>query len=317
MPLLHQLSSATSSRANTVFVYAALLAFAGTRVDAQAVAPQSAASQAVPPQTAAAPAPTAITPAITASDAYHLGARDVVSVSVFGHQELTGRFPVGDEGSITFPLLGAVPAGGLTVTELQASIVRGLSDGFLRSPQVSVDIVQYMSQRVYAIGELRTPGAITLTGSASLLDLLVKAGSLTEQAGGEIKVLRHRGAPATGPLAPGQPDVDEIARISVQQVRRGLISFSGSLLDGDTIFVPRAESMFVLGNVNKPGSYVLDPGVTTVLTAIAQAGGVSELGSTKRIRLTRIVNGQAAEFDARLDDVLQPGDTVVVGLRRF
>jgi polysaccharide biosynthesis/export protein len=252
-----------------------------------------------------------------AQEAYRLGPRDVVSVSVFGHQELTGRFPVGDEGSITFPLLGAVPAGGLTVTELQASLVRGLSDGFLRSPQVSVDIVQYMSQRVYAIGEVRTPGAITLTGTASLLDLLVKAGSLTEQAGGEIRVLRRRGANATGPLAPGQPDVDEIARISVQQVRRGLISFNGTLLDGDTIFVPRAETVFVLGNVNKPGTYLVDPGVTTVLTAIAQAGGVSELGSTKRVRVSRILSGQNVEFDAKLDDLLQPGDTVVVGLRRF
>ena len=256
-------------------------------------------------------------PTVAAQEAYRLGPRDVVSVSVFGHQELTGRFPIGDEGSITFPLLGAVPAGGLTVTELQASLVRGLSDGFLRSPQVSVDIVQYMSQRVYAIGEVRTPGTITLTGTASLLDLLVKAGSLTEQAGGEIRVLRRRGANATGPLAPGQPDVDEIARISVQQVRRGLISFNGALLDGDTIFVPRAETVFVLGNVNKPGTYLVDPGVTTVLTAIAQAGGVSELGSTKRIRVSRIQNGQNVEFEVKLDDLLQPGDTVVVGLRRF
>ena len=256
-------------------------------------------------------------PRLAAQESYRLGPRDIVSVSVYGHQELTGRFPVGDEGSITFPLLGAVPAGGLTVTELQASLVRGLSDGFLRSPQVSVDIVQYMSQRVYAIGEVRTPGAITLTGTASLLDLLVKAGSLTEQAGGEIRVLRRRGANATGPLAPGQPDVDEIARISVQQVRRGLISFNGTLLDGDTIFVPRAETVFVLGNVNKPGTYLLDPGVTTVLTAIAQAGGVSELGSTKRVRVSRIQNGQNVEFEVKLDDLLQPGDTVVVGLRRF
>ena len=284
MTLLH-LSLARRSWAVAAFVCVALVAFTGSTAAAQ--------------------------------EAYRLGPRDVVSVSVFGHQELTGRFPVGDEGSITFPLLGAVPAGGLTVTELQASLVRGLSDGFLRAPQVSVDIVQYMSQRVYAIGEVRTPGAITLTGTASLLDLLVKAGSLTEQAGGEIRVLRRRGVNATGPLAPGQPDVDEVARISVQQVRRGLISFNGSLLDGDTIFVPRAETVFVLGNVNKPGTYLLDPGVTTVLTAIAQAGGVSELGSTKRIRVSRIQNGQNVEFEVKLDDLLQPGDTVVVGIRRF
>lgn len=253
----------------------------------------------------------------TAQEAYRLGPRDVLNVSVFGHTELTGRFPIADDGAITFPLLGTLRAGGLTISELQALLVKGLSDGFLRSPQVSVDVAQYMSQRVYAIGEVRTPGSITLSGTASLLDLLVKAGSLTEQAGGEIRVLRRRGANATGPLAPGQPDVDEIARISVQQVRRGQITFNGTLLDGDTIFVPRAETVFVLGNVNRPGTYLLDPGITTVLTAISQAGGVSELGSTKRIRVSRVLSGQSVEFEAKLDDLLQPGDTVVVGLRRF
>lgn len=255
--------------------------------------------------------------AAAAQDVYRLGIRDVVNVSVLGHTELSGRFAVGDDGTLTFPLLGAVPAGGMTTTELQASLVSRLSDGYLRSPQVSVDIVQYLSQRVYAIGEVRTPGAVTLTGTSSLLDVLVKAGSLTEQAGGDIRVLRRKGANATGPLAPGQLDVEEVARINVQQVRRGLISFNGTLLDGDTIFVPRAESVYVLGNVNRPGTYLLDPGVTTVLTAIAQAGGISELGSTKRIRVSRTQNGRAVELEVKLDDLLQPGDTVVVGLRRF
>lgn len=252
-----------------------------------------------------------------AQDSYKLGVRDVVNVSVFGHTELTGRFTVGDDGTLTFPLLGSVSAGGLTIAELQAAIVRGLSDGFLRAPQVSVEIAQYISQRVYAIGEVRTPGAVTLSGTSSLLDVLVKAGSLTELAGGDIRLLRRKGANATGPLAPGQPDVEEVARINVQQVRRGLLSFNGTLVDGDTLFVPRAESVYVLGNVNKPGTYVLDPGVTTVMTAIAQAGGISELGSTKRIRVSRTQDGRVVELEVKLSDLLQPGDTLVVGLRRF
>lgn len=253
----------------------------------------------------------------SAQESYKLGVRDIVNVSVFGHAELTGRFTVGDDGTITFPLLGSVSAGGLTIAELQAAIVRGLSDGFLRAPQVSVDMVQFVSQRVYAIGEVRTPGAVTLSGTSSLLDVLVKAGSLTEQAGGDIRLLRRKGANATGPLAPGQPDVEEVARINVQQVRRGLITFNGSLADGDTIFVPRAESVYVLGNVNRPGTYTLDPGVTTVMTAIAQAGGISELGSTKRIRVSRTQDGRVVELEVKLSDLLQPGDTLVVGLRRF
>lgn len=253
----------------------------------------------------------------SAQDAYTLGPQDVIQVSVFGHEELSGKFTVAVDGTVTYPLLGTVRAAGLTVADLQGALVNRLADGYLRKPQVSVEILQFLSKRVYAVGEVRTPGAVTLTGTASLLDVLVKAGSVTELAGGDIQLLRRTGGGASGPVAPGQPGVSEIARVSVQQLRRGAVAFNGTLLDGDTIFVPRAESVFVLGNVNNPGSYAIEAGSTTVLTAIALAGGMTELGSNRRLRVSRIVNGKKVDLDVKLDDMLQPGDTVTVGTRRF
>ena len=80
--------------------------------------------------------------------------------------------------------------------------------------------------------------------------------------------------------------------------------------------MPRAETVYVLGMVNNPGSYTLEPGLT-VLRALSLAGGATPLGSTGRIRIVRIVDGQKKEIKGKLDDLLKPGDTVVVGARLF
>src|SRR5262249_27499430 len=114
----------------------------------------------------------------------------------------------------------------------------------------------------------------------------------------------------------GQSGASEVARFSVQQLRRGASVANLPLRNGDTVFVPRAESVYVLGMVNTPGAYTLEPGLT-VLRAISLAGGTTPLGSTGRIRIIRIVDGQKREIKAKLDESLKPGDTVVVGARLF
>jgi polysaccharide export outer membrane protein len=251
-------------------------------------------------------------------DAYRVGPKDVLGISVWGHAELSGKYTVAADGSLSFPLIGSVKAAKLTVSEIEAEIVSRLADGYLRKPQVSVEIAEYLSQRVFVIGEVRSPGPIVLTGSTTLLEALARAGSMTEQAGGEVVILRPRsGQSAAGPLPLGQDDATELGRVGVQQLRSGSISVNVPLRDGDTIFVPRAETIYVLGNVNNPGAYTIESGVTTVLRAISLAGGMSQLGSTRRVRITRIVNGRKVELKATLDDLLKPGDIVTVRTRLF
>jgi polysaccharide biosynthesis/export protein len=249
------------------------------------------------------------------TDSYKVGPKDVLSVSVFNHPELTRKVTVGGDGTISFPLLGSFAAVDRTTSEIASDIATKLSDGFLRNPQVTVEVAEYVSRRIFVIGEVRTPGPLTLNGATTLLEALARAGSLTEQAGGEVLLLR----PPTqggGPTVPGQAGVSELSRVSVQQLRSGNLPANVPLQDGDTIFVPRAELIHVLGNVKTPGAYRFEPGLTAI-RAIYLAGGVSEMGSTGRITITRTVDGKETKLKAKEDDPIKPGDTLIVGTRRF
>ena len=88
------------------------------------------------------------------------------------------------------------------------------------------------------------------------------------------------------------------------------------LQDGDTIYVPKAETFFVTGHVRSPGSFVWERGIT-VLQAISLAGGLTDRGSNRGIRLLRIVDGEQEEVSVSLSDPVQPGDTVVIRQRFF
>jgi len=246
---------------------------------------------------------------------YRLGPRDGLNILVWGHEDLSGKYSIAADGSLSFPLVGSIKAADRTVPEVQAELTERLGDGFLKNPRVTVEIERYVSQRVFVIGEVHTPGAVPLSGPMTLLEVLARSGSLTEQAGGDLVILRGADQGSGGPLVPGQTGTSELGRVSVQQLRRGTVA-NVPLRDGDTVFVPRAENIYVLGLVNRPGPYLLETGLT-VLRALALAGGTTTLGSTGRIRILRVVKGKRTEIKAQLDDVLEPGDTITVGARRF
>jgi polysaccharide biosynthesis/export protein len=247
---------------------------------------------------------------------YRLGPKDGLNILVWGHEELSGKFTIAADGSLSFPLIGPIAAADRTVSDLQSELSARLADGFLKSPRVTVEIDRYVSQRVFVMGEVHTPGAVPLTGPMTLLEVLARAGSLTEQAGGDLVILRGADQAGVGPLVPGQGGTSALARLSVQQLRRGAVATNLLLRDGDTVFVPRAENIYVLGLVNHPGPYILESGLT-VLRALSLAGGTTALGSTGRVRIVRVLNGKRTEIKAQLDDLLQAGDTVTVGARRF
>jgi len=170
---------------------------------------------------------------------------------------------------------------------------------------------------VFVIGEVGTPGPVALTGTTTLLEALARAGSMTDRAGGDLLLLRPaRPGQDAGPLLPGSPGTTEIRRVNIQELQVGAVSDNIELRDGDTVFVPRAETIDVLGQVNSPGRYGMEKDMT-VLRAISLAGGVTRLGSTKRVRIIRIDNGKKTERSAKLDDRVRAGDTVMVLTRLF
>ncbi len=248
---------------------------------------------------------------------YTIGARDVLSITVFGEPDVSGRYIVDGEGTLDFRWIGRITVGGLTLRALEDLLVKRLSDGYLVSPQVSVEVEQYRSQSVYVMGEVRNPGAVSITGDLHLLDVLGKAGSLTSAAGSVITISRPRGARTTdGPVLPGAGTDVETIRVNVKDLQSGKSEQDIALRDGDTIYVQKAATFYVTGYVRAPGPYTLD-GDTTVLQALSLAGGVTERGAANRVRITRIVDGKTREIRPKMTDLVQPGDTLYVPQRFF
>src|SRR5207249_1439711 len=165
-------------------------------------------------------------------------------------------------------------------------------------------------------GEVRMPGPYPLSGEMNLVEALARAGSTLPTASGEA-VIVHAGDSASGPTLPTQDDAKDIVRVNLRDLENGIFSQNTVLRDGDTIFVPRAESIYVFGQVKNPGAYPLQQKNTSVLQALSLAGGVSDRGSTSRIRIVRIVKGDKKEVGVKLTDVVLPGDTIVVPERFF
>lgn len=241
---------------------------------------------------------------------YVVGPQDVLTVTVFGEAELSGKYTVEQDGTFTFPQLGRVKAGGVTLRALEQELKTKLADGYLKSPQVAVSIENYRSQRILVMGEVRSPGEYQLNGEMTLLSALARAGSTVPTAGHEVTIVRPRKN-----VKPGE-DPTQIIKIDLSDLQAGNMTLNIPLADGDTINIPKAQSVFVTGQVKSPGAYAIDPGAT-VLQVLSVAGGLTDRGSDSRIRIQRIVNGKQVEVGAKLTDKVSPGDTIIVRERFF
>ena len=247
---------------------------------------------------------------LLAQNDYVVGAQDVLTITVFGEAELSGKYTVEQDGTFTFPQIGRVKAGGLTLRNLETELKTKLGDGYLKNPQVAVAIENYRSQRILVMGEVRSPGEFQLNGEMTLLAALARAGSTTPTAAREVTIVRPKRNVKAG------EDPTEILRVDLTELQAGNMTLNVALQDGDTINVLKAQSVFVAGQVKAPGAYAVDLG-TTVLQVISVAGGLTDRGSDNRIRIQRTVNGKQVEVGAKLTDVVKPGDTIIVRERFF
>lgn len=241
---------------------------------------------------------------------YTIGAQDVLTIQVFDQPDLGGKYAVEADGTFSFPLIGRVKAAGMTLRAFENELKKKLSDGYFRAPQVTVAVEQYRSQRVFVNGEVRIPGPVPLTGGMTLIEALSRAGSTLPSASGEVAVVR--------PPQPGQRvgEPAEMFRASIRDLESGSLKQNIDLRDGDQIYVPRAETVYVFGQVKNPGAYAIQKD-TTVLQALSLAGGVTENGAINRIKIVRIQKGETKEIKANLKDIVRPGDTLKVPERYF
>src|SRR5690242_1206173 len=185
---------------------------------------------------------------------YVIGPQDVLLIQVFDQPDLGGKYTVEADGTFTFPLIGRVKAGSLTLRGFERDLKERLADGYFRSPQVTVAVEQYRSQRVFVMGEVRQPGPVPLTGGMTLIEALARAGSMLPTSSGEVSIVRAAQGGAAGPAVPGK-NATEVFRASIRDLQTGSLSQNIELRDGDTIFAPRAELVYVFGEVRNPGGY--------------------------------------------------------------
>ena len=232
---------------------------------------------------------------------------DEVEVAVYGAPDLSVHSRVSADGNISMPLIGYVRLAGLSSSQAEGAIEDRLRQhDVLNNPQVSVYIKEYTGSGISVTGEVARPGVYSVVGPHRLFDILQDAGGLTEKAADSV-IISHTGSdnPITVEL-PNNPEA--LSRLNVQ------------LLPGDTVVVPKAGIVYVLGSVVKPGGYVLNAASgLTLLRVIAAAGGPVEtaaLGRAKMLRRTqdglqelplplkKLLSAKVADIPVQADDII-------------
>lgn len=249
------------------------------------------------------PAATAPTPSGAPSAEYKLGPGDSIRVQVFQNPDLTVETRVSEAGTISYPLVGNIAIGGLTIGQAEAKIASALRSGnYLRSPQVNIVMLQVRGNQVAVLGQVNKPGRFPLeTFNVRVSDMLAAAGGVTPMGDDVLIVTGTRN---------GQPfrKVIDIPGLFLNSRSQDDILLAG----GDTLYVNKAPVYYIYGEAQRPGPYRIERGMT-VQQALAQGGGPTARGSSSRLRLTRTApDGRTIETDAKLTDPVQPGDVLYV-----
>jgi polysaccharide export outer membrane protein len=204
-----------------------------------------------------------------------IGPGDLLDTSVFDFPELAQVVRVNDSGDASFSLIGQLHLAGLTADEARSRIAAKLQEGnYVLNPQVSVLIREYNTQGVSVVGEVKNPGVYPVLGSQTLLDVIAAAGGTTPFAGPEAMIKRS----ADNSIVPVRLSKDAQASFA-SDVR---------LYPADKLIIPRAGLVFVLGDVGRPGGFVMEnDGKLTLLEALAMAGGNNRTAALGHARLIR------------------------------
>jgi polysaccharide export outer membrane protein len=261
-----------------------------------------------------------------------LGTGDLIEVSVFEVEELSKlKVRISRRGTVALPLVGPFTAAGRTATELEADIRERLQQKYMHQPQVSVFVLEQVSQRIAILGAVRKGGVQTLHGRLRLADALALAEGLTDDADHNVYLVRRvpagtvvraqAGVPVPRNVEPGVETEEVMVRIDLDALADGREELNVTLEPGDVVHVPRAGSVYVGGSVERPGSLLLKRR-TTVEQAIVAAGGVKDVAELEDVRIYRELPGgerqvlpfSYKEFEkGRPGPELQSNDVVIVG----
>jgi len=234
---------------------------------------------------------------------YPLGSGDAIRVQVFQNPDLTIETRVSEKGTITYPLIGSVDLGGLSISVAEKKIADALqTGGFIQKPQVNIVLVQIRGNQVSVLGQVNRPGRFPLeTTDTRVSDMLATAGGATT-AGDDIIIV-------TG-LRSGKPyrkQIDIPASLLSGNMDDDIV-----LQGGDRIYVHRAPVFYIYGEAQRPGSFRIERNMT-IMQALAMGGGPTSRGTERRLRLSRkAADGTVQQIDAQLTDPVLPDDVIYV-----
>jgi polysaccharide biosynthesis/export protein len=234
---------------------------------------------------------------------YALGAGDTIRVQVFQNPDLSIEARVSESGTISFPLIGAVDLGGLSIAAGEKKIADALQKGgYIQKPQVNIVLLQIRGSQVAVLGQVAKPGRFPLeTVNTRLSDVLAMAGGATPT-GDDVVIITGTRA---GQTFRKQVDVPFIYLAGQSQDN---IVMQG----GDTVYVARAPMFYIYGEVQRPGAFRVERGMT-VMQALAQGGGPTARGSERRLRLHRTQDGgKVVQSVPQLTDMVQSNDVIYV-----
>lgn len=265
--------------------------------------PPAGATPAVEPARGApgAAADTAAPSAVTVDQAFVLGVGDVVDVGVIGRNDFNTRARISTEGTIILPLLGRVKALGLTTSELAQQTQDGLAKGgFYSNPVVRVEVTGVASRYATVLGNVASPGLLPLDRTYHLSDIIARVGAHAGEGSGFVVLTRADGSSK---------------KYSMEDLATGAGGADPLVQPGDKIYVPSVQSevFYISGQVRTPGSFPMKKDLT-VREAIAKGGGLTDMGSEKKVKVFR---KNVEVKGVKLDTALEPGDIVQVGERLF
>ncbi len=257
---------------------------------------------------------------------YLLGPGDQLGIHVLDLDEVSDKpVRIDPSGTVDLPLIGRITAAGLTLDQFRDALTKRLSK-YIESPQIAINVLEYHSQPVSILGAVNNPGVHQLTGPKRLLDVVSLAGGFRQDAGSKLTITRqlHWG---TLPLPNAR--TDSSGQFSVAEVSVGSLTAAKNPVENifvkpnDTVSVPKAELVYVMGQVKKAGGFELTSRDSiSLLKALALAEGLDHDASPKKARimrasalqtsnvnevpvdLQRILEGKAPDVQLHADDVL-------------
>lgn len=257
----------------------------------------------------AAPAVTqAATTQPTQPPKYALSAGDIVKIAVYNHPDLATQTRVSENGFISFPLLGEVAVAGLSAAEAESKMAQLLkSQDFVKNPQVGIFVERHRAPMIAVLGEVHRPGKYAKEDPNSediktVSDLLALAGGVTGNAA-DYLVITKRDAESNDV----RRQVDLVALL-----RQGDAAQNVPVEEGDVVFVPKMDVFYIYGEVQRPGVFRLERGMS-VMQALSVGGGLTLRGSQRNVRVNRRgTDGKIQTLKVDLEAQLKPDDVLFV-----